>query len=439
MKSRSRSGWMLTMNASIASYLDASILVTTGIVLAMWKTQFDLNAWWVGAISTLVTLSVALGSAVGGYLSDKFGRTKVFNLDILFVAIGTLLVAVAPNLPTIIAGLFIAGVASGADLPTSLAVISERTEPDEYGKVIASTEIFWLAGIVISQGIGFITASFGYMSSRILFFWLFLVAIITWCVRALSPRFHKLETDMIVPVDQRASTKEEADAEKIPFKKLISMPRYFLPMIGLTGFYLFWNIPANTWGSFLNYFLVTIDGRSQQFATACAFFANILGALVLYGIYMKLADTKYRYIMTRVGLILCILSFAISAIYGGVWWIFTISYFVYCCANMLHGEPLFKIWSQSLYPVHVRASVTGISYSVVRASTAVFSFVTPVIMAYSPTLLIWLLVASLVICWISAEMIIRFIANHHIVDPVYSPRNHVIKTQKIALRSKETH
>ena len=218
MKSRSRSGWMLTMNASIASYLDASILVTTGIVLAMWKTQFGLNAWWVGALSTLVTLSVALGSAVGGYLSDKFGRVTVFNLDILFVALGTLLVALAPNLPMIVVGLFIAGVASGADLPTSLAVISERTEPDQYGKVIASTEIYWLGGIVLSQGLGFLTADMGYMSSRILFAWLAVVALVTWGIRALSPKFHNLETQMVVPVERRASTEEEVAAEKTDSK-----------------------------------------------------------------------------------------------------------------------------------------------------------------------------------------------------------------------------
>lgn len=428
MKSRSKSEWMLTMNASIASYLDASLLVTTGIVLALWKSHFGLNAWWVGAISTIVTLSVALGSLVGGYLSDKFGRVKVFNLDILFVALGTLIVALSVNLSMLISGLFIAGVASGADLPTSLAVISERTEAQRYGKVIASTEIFWLAGIVISQGLGFLTANLGYMSTQILFLWLFLVAIVTWCVRALSPKFHQMETEMVIHQDDAAVTEEEKDAQKIPFRKLMRMPRYFVPMLGLTGFYLFWNIPANTWGSFLNYFLVTIDGRSQQFSTLSAFFANILGAFVLYGIYMKLADTKYRYVMTRIGLILCILSFVVSAIYGGVWLIFTVSYFIYCMANMLHGEPLYKIWSQTLYPVHVRASVTGITYAIVRAVTAIFSFITPVIMGYFPELLIWILVGSLILCWVSAELIMRFIDHHQIIDPVYHPRQ--TKTKK---------
>ncbi|MFT8907449.1 MAG: MFS transporter [Lentilactobacillus diolivorans] len=429
MKSRSKSEWMLTMNASIASYLDASLLVTTGIVLALWKTHFGFNAWWVGAISTIVTLSVALGSLIGGYLSDRFGRVKVFNLDILFVALGTLIVAFSVNLSMLIAGLFIAGVASGADLPTSLAVISERTEANRYGKVIASTEIFWLAGIVLSQGLGFLTADLGYRSTQILFFWLFLVAFSTWAVRALSPKFHKMEREMVIQSDSVAVTKEEQDAQKIPFRKLMRLPRYFVPMIGLTGFYLFWNIPANTWGSFLNYFLVTIDGRSQQFSTLSAFFANILGAFVLYGVYMKLADTKYRYVMTRIGLVLCIGSFILSAIYGGMWLVFTISYFVYCMANMLHGEPLYKIWSQSLYPVHVRASVTGITYAVVRAVTAIFSFITPVIMAYSPELLIWLLVGSLVLCWLSAELIMRFIAHHQIPDPVYNPRKLTVKKE----------
>lgn len=420
MDKKVKSEWLLSANASIASYLDASLLVCTGIVLATWQVRFGFNTWWVGAISTLVTISVALGSLLGGYLSDRFGRIWVFNIDIFFTFLGTIIVALAPNLNVLLIGIIIAGMASGADLPTSLAVISERTDPKRYGKVIASTEIFWIAGIVLSQGLGFMTAGLGYLGTQLLFIWLGSVALITWAVRVFSPKFHMMEKEMAIEVSASFVTEEEIT--KVPLRKILSMPRYSVPMLGLIGFYLFWNIPANTWGSFLNYFLVTIDGRSQQFATLTGFFANILGAIVLYGINMKFADTKYRYVMMRVGLVLCTLSFIISAISGGVWLIFTIAYFVYCMANMLHGESIYKIWSQQLYPVNVRASVTGITYAIVRAVTAVFAFVTPVIMSKSPSMLIWILVVSLVVCWLCGESVIHIIKKYKIDDPVYNTK-----------------
>ncbi|MFC6290294.1 MFS transporter [Levilactobacillus angrenensis] len=410
MASQTKSEWLLTINASIASYLDASLLVSTGIVLAPWKIYFGLNAWWIGLISTMVTISVAMGSLVGGYLSDRFGRIKVFNLDILFVAFGTAIVSMATDVTFLLIGLFIAGMASGADLPTSLAVISERTSSERYGKVIASTELFWLAGIVLSQGIGFLTSSLGYGSSRIMFGWLALVALITWGIRVFSPRFREMEKNMIVQTAEQS--KEEKTETSL--KEILKQPKYLFSILGLTFFYLFWNLPANTWGSFVNYFLVTIDHQSQEFSTLIAFVANILGAIILYGVYMKLADTKYRYAMMRVGLLLCVVSFIVAAAFGGTWMIFTISYIVYCMANMLHGEPLYKIWSQSLYPTDVRATVTGITYAIVRAITAVFSFITPVIMGYSPQLLIWILVGSLVLCWISAECVLMSIKHYEL-------------------------
>ena len=107
---------------------------------------------------------------------------------------------------------------------------------------------------------------------------------------------------MVIPINERTTLADDK-VSKVTFRKVLTMPRYSLPMLGLIGFYLFWNIPANTWGSFLNCLLISIDGRSQQLVTLSAFFANILGGLVLYGSNMKLSDTKYRYVMMRIGLI----------------------------------------------------------------------------------------------------------------------------------------
>lgn len=410
--------WLLVMNASIASYLDASLLVTTGIVLAIWKEHFGFSPWLVGTVSTTLTVAVALGSLVGGYLSDKLGKIKIFNLDILFVAIGTLTVAMAVNTYMLLIGLFIAGLASGADLPTSLSVISERTPVSEHGKIIASTELFWVAGIIISQGLGFLTARAGYVGVQVLFIWLACVSGITWIIRVFSKSFQRIERNTLLENGEMEST--SIQDRKLRLSQILRMKRYVVPLLGLTGFYLFWNLPANTWGSFLNYFIVTVDGKSQQFSTLVGFTANIIGVFVLFEIYMKLADTKYRYVMMRVGMVMCILSLVFSAIYGEHWLIFTIAYFVYCSASLLNGEPIYKIWSQSLYPAHVRASVTGLTYAIVRAITAIFSQVTPVIMGYSPKLLIGLLAVSMVLAWTFAELIIHFIKAKGIEDPVFN-------------------
>lgn len=73
---------LLIIVAGIASYLDAALLVSLGVALPLWTDILNLNSWSIGLISTLLTLAVAMGSFIGGWLSDKFGRVRVFNVDI---------------------------------------------------------------------------------------------------------------------------------------------------------------------------------------------------------------------------------------------------------------------------------------------------------------------------------------------------------------------
>ncbi|MCV3322515.1 MFS transporter, partial [Pediococcus ethanolidurans] len=192
-KKLTRDNKLLIIVAGVASYLDAALLVSLGVALPIWVKTMQLNSWEVGFISTLLTLTVAAGSFVGGWLSDKFGRITVFNFDIFFVAVGALVIGTAQQFITLLIGVVIAGLASGADLPTSLAVISERLSKDSYGKAISSTQIFWTAGILLSQFIGFITSNAKYGSVLALFGWIALVAFTNWCIRVFSKKIKLIE------------------------------------------------------------------------------------------------------------------------------------------------------------------------------------------------------------------------------------------------------
>lgn len=414
----SKQDWSLIAVAAIASYLDAALLVSTGVALSIWAGYFHMSPWLAGILSTMLTISVAVGSYVGGNLSDRFGRVRVFNLDILLVGIGTAVITFAYNIPTLLIGLAIAGLASGADLPTSLAVISERIPQRHHGRAISSTEIFWFLGILLSQGIGFVTAKMGMVGPRTMFAWLTIVAIVTWAVRAFSKKFKQIEDQLLA---ENKADSGSGELKKVKLSTLLKKPQYLTPLILLTIFYLFWNLPANTWGSFLNYFMVVVNHQSQSAATLIGFITNIVAVIVLYGIYMRFADTKYRYVMMHIGLGLSLTAFVISAFLGRIWMIFAVCYFVYSVCNVMDGESVYKIWTQSFYPADVRATMTGYSYAIVRACTAIFSIFTPVIMNFSPDLLMWLLAGSLAICWLSAIMLMTLIKRYGLSDPVYNP------------------
>lgn len=396
----------LVLVAGTASYLDSSLLVSLGVALPIWTKLMHLSPLIAGFISTLLTLMVALGAVVGGWLSDQFGRVRVFNLDILFVCIGSLIIAFAGNLPILLIGTIVAGIASGADLPTSLAVISERTSSEMYGRSITITQVFWTVGILLSQFIGFLTSGMTVGSIRWIFGVIALVSFVNWYIRKFSKKFKEVEISL--QTKEATNENDQRDQEKVKLKDILKNKQYLSVLVALTLFYLFWNIPANTWGSFVNYFLVTVSNRTQAYATLVALIANIFN-LISNSIYIKVSDTKYRYPVMYGAIIIGSLAFLCAGIWSTVWWTFTVAYILYSSTNTLCGEPIYKIWTQTFYPVNVRASITGFSYGFVRFFTAIFSLFTPTLMAWSVQNFLWIVFASALLSGGFAVLIVRML------------------------------
>lgn len=411
----SRDQILLVVVAGIASYLDASILVSCGVALPLWTNYFAFSPLISGSINTALTLAVAIGAVSGGALSDKFGRVAIFNFDILVVAVGTAIIAFTDNIILLFIGLALAGWGSGADLPTSLAVISERMDKANYGKAITSTQLYWTVGIILSQFIGFLTADMaGIIPVKFLFGFISLMAFINWGVRIFSKSFKNIETGLADEVQSSEGTEAIAEA-KPKLGELLKQKSVLVPLVLLTLFYLFWNLPANSFGMFLNYFLVIVDHQAAATATIIAMAGNILGFVATL-IFMKAADTKYRYHIMFIGLAMGIVAMFIAGLSASYWFIFSVCYIVYMFGYIWIGEPIYKVWTQSFYPVNARASMTGFSLGIVRALTAAFALITPTLMAISPALFLWILFGCVIIYGIFAIAIVKIIPKYHIHD-----------------------
>ncbi|CAJ1229830.1 MFS transporter [Lactiplantibacillus xiangfangensis] len=406
------SALQLVLIAAVASYLDAALIVSIGVALPIWTNEFSLSSLMAGGLSTVLTLMIAVGSFTGGWLSDKFGRIRVFNIDIFFVFVGVMIIAFAQNLPMLFVGIVLAGLSSGADLPTSLAVISERMSREDYGKAIAITQEFWIFGIIFSQLIGFITAGLGKHAATIIFILLGIIALSNWSIRVFSKKMKRIEASLVTSPKSVAPAHQQQSV----LKQLIQNPKTGYAVLILTLYYLFWNLPANTWGSFINYFLVVASKQSQSTATAVAFIANLVGFFINMW-YIKKADTIYRYRFMSIGIFAALSAFIVAGIFSEVWYVFSAMYLVYSVSTVFCGESLYKIWSQMLYPEKMRASFTGFSYGIVRLLTAGFALITPTIMAISPKALMWTLSTCVVGYGICAFIILKIIKKYHVIDP----------------------
>ncbi|KAI4155744.1 MAG: hypothetical protein LQ340_000790 [Diploschistes diacapsis] len=106
-------------------------------------------------VASIYTLGGLVGALSAGPLSSNRGRLFPMRLSTPFHIIGSLMEALAPNIPVMALGRFLSGIASGASLVVGPIYISEITPANARGALGAMTQIFTNIGILVSQIMGY--------------------------------------------------------------------------------------------------------------------------------------------------------------------------------------------------------------------------------------------------------------------------------------------
>jgi sugar porter (SP) family MFS transporter len=107
-------------------------------------------------ISSIFTLGGLLGALCAGPLSTSYGRRMPMRLTAVFFIIGSIMEAVATNIPIISIGRLLSGVGAGAALVVVPLYIAEVSPPKEKGLFGVMTQITINVGIVITQTLGYL-------------------------------------------------------------------------------------------------------------------------------------------------------------------------------------------------------------------------------------------------------------------------------------------
>ncbi|MPY47378.1 MFS transporter [Streptomyces acidicola] len=398
-----RRHWMLAVAAGMASFLDSGAIISVGLGLALWKESFGLDVWTVGVLGSTLTLFIAVGALTGGRVADLFGRGRVFSLTILLYAAAAVAVALAPNSTVLVVGVILIGMAAGADLPTSIAVLSERAPAGTQGRLVAFTHVMWTAGVVFATSLGFAVSTLGTLGIRLIFATLAALAVATFAFRTFYTPFRQLEAES----DARHTATGVDPLRALPLRALFR-DRTFRVMILLTAlFYLFFTLVANTFGSFKTYFLVTVGGTSQTVATALSFATTLVG-LAGTIVFTRIADTKWRSRFFAAGVVVFASCQLLIAITGGVILPAMIAALVlYNIGFPFVGEALYKIWTQESFPVNARATVQGATMAIARFVASAFALVTPALIDWSPSGLYYLLTVFALVSGFIGMLIIR--------------------------------
>lgn len=375
--------------AGLASYLDAAALVTVAIALPLWRQHHGLAVWQVGLLTSGLSCAVAVGAVVGGRLADRFGKERVFTLDLLLFIAGAALVAAADGPTALLLGVTVLGLAVGADLPTSLAIIAAAGAPTSRGRRVGSTQLFWSAGTTGTFALGFTVSGLGATGARLMVGHLLLVGAFTVALR------------LTVRAELAAARTGRGAQQTGP-----TVGRPTLPLLVTGCFFLCWQLAATTIGTYGTYYLVTHTGLTQTQATAAAVFTvpPVLMAIA----FTRLADTVWRDRLFVVASGLQIVALATGALTGGDLVLgMVVLLLLWSVSNVFGGEAVYRVWSHLLLPASSRATAFGITYGIARIVSAAFLLGVPFLIERDPAGLLWVLTAFVALSGVAGLVLIH--------------------------------
>ncbi|AYE59010.1 MFS transporter [Lactiplantibacillus plantarum] len=374
----------LAVAAGIGSILGSGIIVGLSATITVWQNGLGLTNSQVGIISGALTFAIAIGSLLAGQITKSFGLVKSFNWLNLIYAIGALICVFSNNYIMLLIGVIITGLASGADLPISLTVVSHDAPDDKTSaSLVSSTQIFWQIGVFMSYVCAFIVSKMaGASGARIVFSILAIFALITWAWRTFSTKFRAFHEEG----EQRRIDREAASqtTEKVSIKTVFAganKGRFMAFFFSILIFYVCWNLLANTFGQFQTFTLVQAHA-SQSFATGAGIVLNFISLLATMA-FASVAGGKYRNKFFLVGITVQFLAMLGLAMSSHSLWAIVITIGCYNIGNNIAGEAMYKVWTQEAFPVEVRASVQGFINGFSRVCCGLFALITPALVVPS--------------------------------------------------------
>ena len=361
--------WKWSTLAGMASYLDAGSIVALSAGLVLFQDRFGLGKGAIGVLTAIGpnALGCALGALIGGWLGDKLGRKRIYQYDLMVYAFGILLIALAVTRGMLFTGTFIVGVAVGADVPTSLALVGEFAPSKARGKLLGYTQVAWCMGPVIVLWLAMALARLNLLGIRIVFLHLFVIAVVTWALRQ--------------GLAESARWREAAQGPRSARRDLAALfsGSHLRALVWTATIYLFWNLAAGTYGIFFPYFIKTLNAGDQAVSVGLSSANFLLTMIFTVAVFMRYSDRSHaaRKALWGVGAIMEVAAFVLFLVFPFSLPVILGNILLWGSSAALSGEAFYKVFSQELFPTMLRGTAQGITFSAARLVLGLWSFFVP--------------------------------------------------------------
>ena len=149
---RERRGFVARITAATAfgEGLDGYDLGIISVVIPLIVSQFGLSALEEGLLGAASLAGIFAGAPIFGYLTDRFGRRKIFIFDLIaFVVLGVLQGVVTDDTQLLVLR-FLLGFAIGAEYAIGQTMLAEFVPSAHRGALLSSLQAAWYGGFLLA-------------------------------------------------------------------------------------------------------------------------------------------------------------------------------------------------------------------------------------------------------------------------------------------------
>jgi len=145
---------LLTARSGGGSFVDGYVLSIIGIAMVQLAGALQLSEFWQGLIAASALIGVFFGGFIGGWLTDKLGRKKVYFMGPSLFIVCSLAQFWVESAWALFILRFIIGLAVGIEYPVATSLLVEFLPKQQRGPRLAALTILWFAGAAFAYVVG---------------------------------------------------------------------------------------------------------------------------------------------------------------------------------------------------------------------------------------------------------------------------------------------
>lgn len=148
--------WRVLFLTGIGWLFDAMDQGMVAGVMASIGKAWKLTTSDLGLLGSASAVGMAVGAAVAGIASDRWGRRSVISFTLVLYGIGSAVSGLAPNFSLLLFFRFLTGLGLGGELPAASTLVSEFSPARTRGRMVVLLESFWAWGWIVAALIAYL-------------------------------------------------------------------------------------------------------------------------------------------------------------------------------------------------------------------------------------------------------------------------------------------